>query len=224
MAMRKPFLLTIGAISVPALAAPAAATNHYTAKQLEALAQRVGSEFWINAPSGNAPLFFTAPAAGAATFRPANNESFEISELTGITNKTPYYKVKFQSGKIAYLKPETFHEEINSTIVNSDPMAEEKRKAAEQAEAEKQRLEWINAQPWPPKLKEAAINKHPTPGLSSAEVRQVMGPPRRIVKLSGQAKVRGATTVHEERWFYPDGTVLWFRNEILSRVDRPNAK
>ena len=211
-------------LSVLGLAAPALATNHYTAKQLAALAERVGSEFWINAPSGQAPLFLTAPAAKAATFRPSNNESFEITELTGVANKTPYYQVKFQSGKIAYLRPETFIEEINSTIVSSDPMAEEKRKAIEQAETEKQRLEWINAQPWPAPLKEAAIKKQPTPGLSSAEVRQVLGPPRRIVKKSELAKVRGVAAVNEERWFYPDGAVLLFRNNILTQVDRSNAK
>jgi hypothetical protein len=210
--------------SVLGLAAPALATNHYTAKQLEALAERVGSEFWINAPSGQAPLFLTAPAAGAAAFRPSNNESFEIFELTGVAAKTPYYKVKFQSGKIAYLRPETLIEELNSTIVNSDPLAEEKRKAVEQAEAEKQRLEWINAQPWPAPLKEAAIKKQPTPGLSSAEVRQVLGAPRRIAKISGLTKARGATALNEERWFYPDGAVLIFRNNILTQVDRSNAK
>jgi hypothetical protein len=211
-------------LSVLGLAAPGLATNHYTAKQLEALAERVGSEFWINAPVGQAPLFLTAPAAGAAAFRPSDNESFEISELTGVANKTPYYKVKFQSGKIAYLRPETFLEEINSTIVSSDPLADEKRKAVEQAEAEKQRLEWINAQPWPAPLKEAAIKRQPTPGLSSAEVRQVLGPPRRIAKVSGLAKVRGAAAVNEERWFYPDGAVLLFRNNILTQVDRSTAK
>jgi hypothetical protein len=224
MAATKRLLPGFVVTSLLTLAAPTFATNHYTAKQLEALEQRVGSAFWIDAPAGQAPLFFTQPAAGAATFRPSNNESFEISELTGVATKTPYYKVKFQSGKIAYLRPETFHEEINSTIVSSDPLAEEKRKGAEQAEVEKQRLEWIHAQPWPAPLKEAAIKKQPTPGLSSAEVRQVLGPPRRIAKISDLAKVRGAAGVNEERWFYPDGVVLLFRNNILTRVDRSSAK
>lgn len=224
MTMRQSLSFTIVIGLVLGLARIAPASNHYTFKQLDALAERVGAEFWINAPAGNAPLFFTAPAPNAATFRPSDNESFEISELVGRANKNPYYKVKFQSGKVAYLRPETLHEEINSSIVSSDPLAEEKRKAEQSTEAEKQRLAWIKAQAWPPAVKEAAIKKQPMPGLNGAEVKQVMGLPRRIVKASGLAKVRGSTQVKEERWHYADGVVLLFRNDILSQVDRPGGK
>jgi hypothetical protein len=224
MIIRKSQSLTIVIGLVLGLARIAPASNHYTAKQLDALAERVGGEFWIHAPAGKAPLFFTAPAPNAATFRPSDNESFEISELVGRANKNPYYKVKFQSGKIAYLRPEILHEEINSSIVSSDPLAEEKRKAEQSAEAEKQRLEWIKAQAWPPAVKEAAIKKQPMPGLNSGEIRQVMGAPRRIVKVSGLVKLRGPTQVNEERWFYADGVVLLFRNDILSQVERPGVK
>lgn len=222
--MRKLSSLTCAILLTLAPTAATLASNHYTAKQLEALAERVGGEYWINAPAGNAPPFFAAPAANSASFRPSDNESFEIYELTGRATKTPYYKVKFKSGKIAYLRPETFIEEFNAKIVGSDPLAEQKQKAAEQAEAEKQRLAWINAQPWPATLKEAAIKKQPMPGLSSAEVRQVLGAPRRIAKRGGLNKVRGPAAVKEERWYYPDGMVLLFHNEILNRVERPQAK
>jgi len=222
--MRKSRSLTIVIGLVLGLARIAPASNHYTAKQLDALAERVGGEFWINAPAGKAPLFFTAPAPNAATFRPSDNESFEISELVGRATKNPYYKVIFQSGKVAYLRPETLHEEINSTIASSDPLAEEKRKAELAAEEEKQRLEWIKAQAWPPAVKEAAIKKQPTPGLNSGEIRQVMGAPRRIVKAGGLVKPRGPTQVNEERWFFANGVVLLFRNDILSQVERPSAK
>ena len=224
MSMRKlpRVIIVIGLVLGLVRATPA--SNHYTAKQLDALAERVGGEFWINAPAGKAPLFLTAPAPDAAAFRPSDNESFEISELVGRANKNPYFKVKFHSGKVAYLRPETLHEEINATIVSSDPLAEEKRKAEQSVEAEKQRLEWIKAQAWPPAVKEAAIKKRPTPGLNSGEIRQVMGAPRRIVKASGLIKPRGPTQVNEERWFYADGVVLLFRNDILSQVDRPAAK
>ncbi len=200
------------------------ASNHYTAKQLEALADRVGGEYWINAPDGNAPEFFTSPTPNSARFRPSDNDSFEILQLTGQATNTPHYKVKFNSGKIAYLRPETFLEEFNAKIVSSDPLAEQKQKAAEQAEEEKKRLAWINAQPWPPTLKEAAIKKQPMPGLTSAEVRQVLGPPRRIAKTRALTKVRGTARVNEERWYYADGRVLLFRNEILSQIERPKAK
>ena len=42
------------------------ASNHYTAKQLDALEERVGSEFWIHALAGKVPLFLIAPAPNAA--------------------------------------------------------------------------------------------------------------------------------------------------------------
>ncbi len=222
--MRKSLSFIIVIWLVLGLVRFAPASNHYTAKQLDALEERVGGEFWINAAAGKAPLFFTAPALNAATFRPSDNESFEITELIGRANKNPYYKVKFQSGKVAYLRPETLHEEINSSIVSSDPLADEKRKAEQSAEEEKQRLAWINVQAWPPTVKEAAIKKQPMPGLTSGEVRQVMGPPRRVAKVSGLTKLRGVTQVKEERWYYPDGAVLLFRNDILSQVNRPGAK
>jgi hypothetical protein len=222
--MRQLLSYTIVVWLVLGLVPIAPASNHYTAKQLDALAERVGGEFWIKASEGKAPPFLTAPAPNAATFRPSDNDSFEITELVGRANKNPYYKVKFRSGKIAYLRPETLHEEINATIVSSDPLAEEKRKAEQAAEEEKERVEWINAQPWPSPMKEAAIKKQPMPGLNSGEVRRVMGPPRRIAKVSGLVKTRGANQVIEERWYYADGAVLLFLNNVLSRVDRPGAK
>jgi hypothetical protein len=224
MTARQPlaFVVVVGVIF--GLARYSFASNHYTAKQLDALEERVGSEFWIHALAGKIPLFLTAPAPNAAGFRPADNDSFEISELVGRTNKNPYYKVKFQSGKIAYLRPEVFNEEINATIVTSDPLAAEKLKSEQSAEAEKQRLEWIDAQAWPPAVKEAAIKKQPPPGLNGAEVRQVMGPPRRITKSGRSVKGRGTTQVNDERWYYADGTILVFQNNTLSRVDRYGGK
>jgi len=222
--MRNLLLLTVVIGLIVGLGRIAPASNHYTFRQLETLAERVGDEYWINAPDRAAPLFLTAPTPNAASFRPSDNESFEITELVGRAIKNPFYKVKFQSGKVAYLRPETLHEEINSGIVSSDPLADQKRKAEQSSEDEKQRLAWIKAQPWPPAVKEAAIKKQPTPGLNSGEVKQVMGPPRRIVKAGGLVKPRGPTQVHEERWYYTDGVVLWFRNDILSRIDWPAAQ
>lgn len=222
--MWKSLTIAVAVGLVLAIVPFALASNHYTTRQLDALAERVGSEFWINAPAGKAPPFLTAPAPNAAVFRPADNESFEISELVGRASKNPYFKVKFQSGKIAYLRPEIFNEEINATIVRSDPLAAEKLKSEQAAEAEKERLAWIDAQSWPPAVKEAAIKKQPPPGLNSGEVKQVLGPPRRVAKASGLTRLRGATQVIEERWYYADGTVLLFRNDILSHIERPAAK
>jgi hypothetical protein len=211
-------LLTLGSVQ------SASASSHYTAKQLEVLAQRVGGEFWINAPNGGAPEFLTAPNPGAPTFRPADNQSFEITDIAGKQGTTLYYQAKFQSGKIGYLRPERFHEELNLTIVSADPLAQQKVKTEQQAVDEKQRVEWINAQPWPPTIKEAAIRKQPQPGLTSAEVIHVLGQPRRITRPSGLAKSRGALKIPEERWFYPDGAVLLFRSGILNQVTRSSPQ
>jgi len=222
--MRKFLTIVVASVLVFSIVQSAPATNHYTAKQLEQLAQRIGSEFWINAPNGGAPEFLTAPNPGAPSFRPADNQSFEITDVAGKQGKTLYYQVKFQSGKIGYLRPERFHEELNLTIFSADPLAQQKVKAEQQAVEEKQRVEWINAQPWPATLKQAAIKKQPQPGLTSAEVIGVLGQPRRIIRAGGLTKTRGALNTQEERWFYPDGAVLLFRSGILNQVTRPNAQ
>src|SRR5258705_186102 len=73
---------------------------------------------------------------------------------------------------------------------------------------------WIKSQPWSPAVKEAAIKKQPTPGLNTAEVKRVLGAPRRVTKL------RGLTKVAEEHWFYPDGSVLIFNNGLLTRTEK----
>jgi hypothetical protein len=196
----------------------ALASSHYTDKQLEALAARVGKTFWISGANDKAPSFLTAPSPGAATFRPEENDSFEITELTGQKIKDPYYKVRFESGKVGYIRPETFHEEFNVKILSHDPLADQKKKAEEQAIEEKKRLEWIKSQPWSPAVKAAAIKKQPTPGLNGAEVKRVLGAPTRV------SKIRGTTKAHEERWFYPDGSVLTFHNGLLSSVEKRENK
>ena len=196
----------------------AVASSHYTDKQLEALAARVGKTFWINSSNEKAPLFLTAPRPGATTFRSEENDSFEITELTGQKTKDPYYKVRFQSGKVGYLTPDMFHEEFNAKILSYDPLADEKKKAEQQAEEEKKRLEWIKSQPWSPAVKAAAIKKLPTPGLRTTEVRRVLGAPTRV------SKTRGAIKVAEERWFYPDGSVLVFHNGLLSSIEKKENK
>jgi hypothetical protein len=219
--MRRLATLTVLLSAIIGLAGLGSASNHYTNRQMDALAERVGSSYWIHAPAGKGPLFLSVPAANAKSFQPADNESFEISELVGRASKNPYYKVTFQSGRVAYLRPEVFNEEINGSIVVGDPRADEKRKSEQAAQAEKQRLEWIDAQPWPASVKQAAIKKQPLPGLNGAEVTQILGAPRRVVKAAGPTKLRGATQAHEERWYYADGMVLLFRNSILTQVDHP---
>ena len=131
------------------------------------------------------------------------------------------------SGKIAYLRPEIFLEELNNRILAADPFAEKKLKAKQQAEDEKQRVAWINAQGWPPNIKEAALKKQPVTGLNVDEVRQVMGQPNRIVKSDGGGgitKLRGSLRLNVQRWIYPDGLVLTFQNGILNKVERPSSK
>ena len=100
------------------------AYHHYTHKQLDALAQRVGKIFWLaNSPSAQQPVFYEAPAAGAASFQPDVTDSFTITELSGQRDKNPYYAVRFESGKTGYIRPEAFHEALNVSILSADPRA-----------------------------------------------------------------------------------------------------
>lgn len=196
----------------------ALASHHFTDKQLEALASRVGKTFWITAANGKTPVFLTAPTSGASTFRTEDSSSFEILELMGKANKNPYYRVRFQSGKVGYIRPEMFHEEFNATILSIDPLADDKKKAEQQAEEEKKRVDWIKSQPWSPTVKDAALRKQPTPGLNGAEVKRVLGPPSRV------SKTRGPIKFPEELWFYPDGSVLTFHNGLLSKIEKREAQ
>lgn len=218
MPTRKSYLIVFIVLALSALRGLAFASNHYTTKQMDALAGRVGSMFWITPVNGRVPLFLNTPAPNAATFRAPNNESFEITEIVGRAQKNPYYKVKFESGKVGYMKPDAFHEEFNSTIATVDPTADEKRQAEELAVEDKKRVDWIQAQPWSPVVKQAAIKRQATPGLTSAEVKRVLGAPKRI------AKRRGVTSVTEERWFYADGSIFTFQNGLLTGIERPSNK
>ena len=81
--------MTIPSIAIVCLIlsayASVTASNHYTDKQLDALAERVGKIYWTNVNSQNAkpPTFLSGPAANAPTFSAGGNESFEITELVG---------------------------------------------------------------------------------------------------------------------------------------------
>jgi len=193
---------------------PAWSSRHYTAKQMDALATRVGQTFWSHPVDGKGPSFATAPAANAKLVRVDTVESFRIEALVGQAAKNPYYKIKRENGQDGYLSPEQFLEAFNLTIVTTDPAAEEKRKNAETAEADKKRVEWIRAQPWSPAVKEAAIKRQPVPGLTNSEIKQVLGAPSRITKVQGPIKVA------EEQWLYPDGSLLIFHNGLLSKIER----
>lgn len=200
------------------LSYPARASHHYTAKQMAALESRVGQTFWSQPVGGKGPSFATAPAANAKAFRIDAVESFQISALVGQAAKNPYYKIKRDNGQEGYISPEQFLEALNLTIVTTDPAAEEKRQQAEAQEADKKRIQWIQAQPWSPAIKDAAIKRQPIPGLTAAEIKNVLGAPSRVTQ------VRGPIKVAEEHWLYPNGSVLIFHNGLLSRVERPESK
>jgi len=220
MKSRRIFAASLCAFLVLGLSRPAWPSHHYTAKQLEALASRVGQTYWCQPVDGKGPSFSAAPAANAKLFRVDAVESFQITSLVGEAAKIPYYKIKRENGQEAYLSPEQFLEALNLTIVTTDPSAEDKRKIAEAAEADKKRVEWIRSQPWSPAIKDAAIKKQPIPGLNTAEIRNVLGQPSRVTKV----QVRNPSKVAEERWFYPDGSVLIFQNGLLNRVERQPSK
>lgn len=212
------FAATLCALLLFGLGKPAWPSNHYTAKQIEALASRVGQTYWSQPVNGKGPSFSAAPAANAKLIRVDAVESFQITELVGQAAKNPYYKLKRENGQEGYISPEQFIEALNLTIVTTDPNAEEKRKAAEVAEADKKRIAWIQAQPWSPAIKEAAIKKQPIPGLTTNEIKNVLGSPSRVTK------VRGPVNIAEEQWLYPDGSLLIFHNGLLNRVERRENK
>jgi hypothetical protein len=194
------------------MAFPAHASHHYTDKQLDALATRVGKIYWIVAANNQTPTFLSSPAINAASFRPNANDSFEITELVGRNDKNPYYKVKFDSGREGYIHPDVFLEEFNATISAVDPLESEKKKAAEAAAEEKKRIEWIEAQPWPRSVKEAAIKRQVIPGMNGGEVKKVLGNPIRVSKVKAQLNVA------EEHWFYSDGSTAIFHNGLFSHI------
>ncbi|MGZ8520578.1 MAG: hypothetical protein ACXWX7_10570 [Candidatus Binatia bacterium] len=212
------FAASLCALLLVCFSQPAWPSRHYTAKQMEALATRVGQIFWSQPVDGKGPSFATAPAANAKLARVDTVESFEISALVGQATKNPYYKIKRENGQEGYISPEQFIEALNLTIVTTDPAAEEKRKSAEVAEADKKRVEWIRAQPWSPAVNEAAIKRQPVPGLTGAEVKKVLGAPSRVIQVQGPIKVA------EEHWHYADGSVLIFHNGLLIKVERRETK
>ena len=198
---------------------PVCASNHYTEHQLDALATRVGKIYWIVPVKNQTPAFLSSPTANAASFHPQANESFEITELVGRKEKNPYYKVKFNSGKEAFIHPEIFLEELNLRITSVDPQAIDRKKAAEAAEEEKKRIAWIQAQPWPRNVKEAAIKRKVMPGMSTGEVRQILGKPVSVSKFRAQYNLAG------EDWHYPDGSTVVFHNGQMVRVEgKPNTE
>jgi hypothetical protein len=192
---------------------PAHASNHYTDHQLDVLAIRVGKIYWIVAVKNQTPVFLSSPAANAASFRPQANESFEITELVGRKDKNPYYKVKFDSGKEAFIQPEIFLDELNLGIASVDPQAIDKKKTAESAEEEKKRIEWIQAQPWSRAIKEAAIKRQVIGGMNGGEVKKILGNPIRVRKMKAQFNVP------EEHWLYADGSTAVFLNGLLNRIE-----
>ena len=192
--------------------------SSYSERQLDALAERVGRTYWVASVNNRTPSFLSAVATKASSFRVEPNESFEITELVGRKTDHPYYKVKFASGKEGYISPDSFHEELNLTILSVDPQADEKKKAAAAGEDEKKRLEWIQAQPWSQAVKEAAIQRRPVPGMKTGEVNKILGKPTRVTKI--QAPQRFG----EEHWFYPDGSVVIFQNGLLIRIEPKEKK
>jgi hypothetical protein len=195
------------------LLTPAAASNHYTERQLDALETRVGKKFWVSTVDEKLPSFVTSPTSGASIFHPTDNDSFEITELVGRKARNPYYRVKFESGAEGYIHAQAFHEQFNATILTTDPLAGERKALAEKNQEEKARLEWIQGQPWSAAVKESAIKRQAVRGMTVDEVKRVVGDPRRV------SRIKGPQHSNEEHWFYPDGTLLVFRNGALNRVE-----
>jgi hypothetical protein len=207
-------LLNIASAALFVLPAVSSAAHHYTEKQIAALSDRVGKTYWIYEINGRAPSFVVAPQAEATSFSGRAGDSFQIIEVVGQASKNPFYRIIFASGREAYLRPEVMLEELNLTIMTVDPFADAKRKEAVRAQDEKLRADWINAQPWPPEVKEAARRGQVLPGMTQDEVKKIAGAPSRVTKVQGQ----GRGTTPEEYWIYPDNKQLVFQQGLLSRI------
>ena len=212
------FAILLAWLRLFACGSNATASNHYTAKQLDAFASRVGQVFWVQTIDGKGPSFVTAPSPGAKSLQIDKVESFQITELVGQGEMNPYYKIRLESGQEVYITPDQFLFRLNVTILTADPSADEKRKIAKAAQENKKRVDWIQSQPWSPAVKEAAIKKQATLGLNTIEVKRVLGQPSRVSRIHGPIKVA------EEHWFYPDGSVLIFYNGLLSKIERREKK
>ena len=211
-------LLSAWLVSAFWLSTPAQAVD-YTSKQLDAFAARVGKTYWVSAVNNRTPTFLTSPAPNAGSFQAPANEAFDIVELVGRAAGSLFYKVKFESGRDGYIRPDAFHEEFNLTIVSQDPQAETKQKAQKAGEEDKQRLDWIKTQPWSAAVKEGAMKRRVAAGMNTAEVEKILGAPTRKVKF------RSAAATGEEHWYYPEGPILIFNNGLLSRMEeRPQSQ
>lgn len=209
------FAINLAAVFVFILfSLPSPASHHYTDKQLEALAGKVGQTYWVVVEEDRRPSFFNSPSPSAASFPAEPKDSFVISELVGVKAKNPYYKVKFASGKEGYIPVESFLEEFNATLVTKDPDSDQKRKLARDAEQESERVAWIRAQPWPERTKEAALRREVVPGMSAKDVKMVLGKPNRIVKLKNRHQKIG------EQWIYANGFTLTFSNGLLTGISK----
>ena len=92
------------------------ASGQYTPRQLQALAERVGNTYWTASGENHDLAVQSAPAPNASSFRAPVDDAFEITDLVGQKTDTPFYKVKFASGKEGFISPDNFLEELNVTI------------------------------------------------------------------------------------------------------------
>ncbi|MET0644804.1 MAG: hypothetical protein ABWZ17_10570, partial [Candidatus Binatia bacterium] len=55
------------------------------------------------------------------------------------------------------------------------------------------------------------------PGMSTGEVRQILGKPVRVSKFKAQYNVAG------ENWLYPDGSTVVFHSGLMVRIERKSS-
>jgi len=146
-------------------------------------------------------------------------ESFQITALVGGSTQKPYYRVRFASGKEGYVSVDSFLEELNSTLVTQDPDKGRKRKSAKEAGEESRREAWIRAQPWPARVKEAALKRQAILGMNMSETKAALGKPSRVVKLKHGNPLLG----EQEQWVYEGGPVLTFTNGVITRMQALEA-
>jgi len=190
------------------------AETRYTEKQIEQFSSYIGKTYWVAADKTLQPTFFSAPSENAPTFQPPLKEGFEIKEIVEKHTDKPYYRAAFESGKEGFIPVTSFLQQLNGSLLTSDPDRDAKAKAAKEIEQETKRREWIRQQRWPEHVKDAALKKQPALGMNKKEAEAVLGKPKSVVRLKSGNQLLG----RQEQWHYDSGPVLTFSDGVIVRI------